>query len=117
MAAHGVTMVLTFFVSTAFLACYLTYHQALMHYTGNGSHGFAGKGAVRPVYFTILISHTVLAALVPILALRMMYLAWRGRWQSHRRLGVITFPIWLYVSATGVIIYWMLYHLPAGLGG
>jgi protein SCO1/2/putative membrane protein len=114
--AHACVMVSTFFVSTAFLACYLVYHQALLHYTGSGSRGFPGTGVLRQAYLTMLISHTVLAAFVPILALRMMYLAWRKRWDSHRKLGKWTFPVWLYVSTTGVIIYWVLYHMAVGQG-
>jgi len=108
--AHATVMISTFFVSVAFLACYLAYHQALLHYTGSGSRGFPGTGVLRQAYLTMLLTHTVLAAFVPVLALRMMYLAWRKRWESHRRLGKWTFPIWLYVSATGVIIYFVLYH-------
>jgi uncharacterized membrane protein YozB (DUF420 family) len=71
---------------------------------------FKGQGAVRIVYFAILISHVILAAAVPVLALRMFFLAWKQRWEAHRRLGRITLPIWLYVSVTGVVIYLMLYH-------
>jgi uncharacterized membrane protein YozB (DUF420 family) len=108
--AHATVMISTFFVSVAFLACYLAYHQALLHYTGSGSRGFPGTGVLRQAYLTMLLTHTVLAAFVPVLALRMMYLAWRKRWDKHRRLGKWTFPIWLYVSATGVIIYFVLYH-------
>lgn len=114
--AHAVIMVSTFFVSTAFLVCYLVYHQALWHYTGSGSRRFPGTGVLRQAYLTMLISHTVLAACVPVLAIRMMYLAWKARWRTHRKLGLITFPIWLYVSSTGVIIYWVLYHAHIGQG-
>ena len=67
------------------------------------------------MYFAILISHILLAVLVPVLALRMFFLAWKGRWDAHRRLGRITLPIWLYVSVTGVVIYAMLYHLFPGV--
>lgn len=114
--AHACVMVSAFVMSSAFLACYLVYHQALLHYTGSGSRGFSGTGLVRRGYLTILLTHTVLAIVVPLLAIRMFYLAWRGRWTSHRRLGQVAFPIWVYVSATGVIIYWMLYHMPVGQG-
>ena len=64
------------------------------------------------MYFSILIPHVILAALVPILALRVFYLAFRERWPEHRRLAKITLPIWLFVSITGVVIYGMLYHWP-----
>ncbi|NCA11569.1 DUF420 domain-containing protein [bacterium] len=106
--AHRAAMIAAFAVSAVFLACYLTYHWLVGHVP------FRGQGAVRTVYFTILISHIVLAVFVPILALRMFFLAWKGRWGAHRRLGRITMPIWLYVSVTGVVIYAMLYHLFPG---
>ena len=108
--AHRAAMVAAFVTSAVFLACYLTYHYLVGHVP------FRGEGAVRPVYFAILISHILLAVAVPVLALRMFFLAWKGRWEAHRRLGRWTMPIWLYVSVTGVVIYAMLYHLPAGAG-
>ncbi len=101
---HRAAMVAAFLVSAVFLVCYLTYHWLVGHVP------FRGQGAVRPVYFAILISHILLAAAVPVLALRMFYLAWRGRFDAHRRLGRVALPIWLYVSVTGVVIYLMLYH-------
>ena len=106
--AHRAAMIAAFAVSAVFLACYLTYHWLVGHVP------FQGQGTARTVYFTILISHIVLAVFVPILALRMFFLAWKGRWDAHRRLGRITMPIWLYVSVTGVVIYAMLYHLFPG---
>lgn len=106
--AHRAAMVAAFTVSAIFLASYLTYHAL------EGSRPFQGVGIVRPVYFTILITHVLLAAAVPVLALRMFYLAWKARWDAHRRLGRITLPVWLYVSVTGVVIYLMLYHLFPG---
>ncbi|MEX0702746.1 MAG: DUF420 domain-containing protein [Planctomycetales bacterium] len=109
-ASHKRTMLSAFGVSVLFLACYLTYHFALRSHTGSGSRPFTGEGLVRPVYFTILISHVVLAAIVPVLASITIYRAFRGDWERHRRIAKVTFPIWLYVSVTGVIIYFMLYH-------
>lgn len=106
--AHRAAMVAAFAVSAVFLVSYLTYHAM------EGSRPFRGEGAVRPVYYTILVTHVVLAAAVPVLALRMFFLAWKGRWEPHRRLGRITMPIWLYVSVTGVVIYLMLYRLFPG---
>lgn len=103
-AAHRATMVAAFVTSAVFLACYLTYHYLVGHVP------FRGQGGIRPVYFAILISHILLAVAVPVLALRMFFLAWKGRFDAHRRLGRITLPIWLYVSVTGVVIYLMLYH-------
>lgn len=107
--AHRAAMIAAFAVSAVFLVCYLTYHYLVGHVP------FKGQGPVRTVYFVILITHIVLAVFVPILALRMFFLAWKGRWQAHRRLGKITMPIWLYVSVTGVVIYAMLYHLFPGV--
>jgi uncharacterized membrane protein YozB (DUF420 family) len=101
--AHRAAMVAAFAVSAVFLVCYLTYHYLVGHVP------FRGQGPVRIVYFTILISHILLAVTVPILAIWMFVLAFRGRWEAHRRLGRITLPIWLYVSVTGVVIYLMLY--------
>lgn len=106
--AHRTAMVAAFAVSAVFLVCYLAYHAMVGHVP------FAGRGGVRTVYFAILISHIVLAAVVPFLAIGMFVLAWRGRWEGHRRLGRITMPIWLYVSVTGVVIYLMLYQLFPG---
>jgi len=106
--AHRAAMIAAFAVSAVFLVCYLTYHYLVGHVP------FRGQGPVRTVYFTILITHIILAVFVPILALRMFFLAWKGRWEAHRRLGKITMPIWLYVSVTGVVIYAMLYHLFPG---
>jgi uncharacterized membrane protein YozB (DUF420 family) len=114
--AHKRAMLSAFAASSVFLACYLIYHFALHYYTGNGSRAFTGTGLIRGAYLTILISHIVLAFFVPGLALRMIYLAAKGRFASHRRWATVTFPVWVYVSATGVIIYAMLYHLPAAWG-
>lgn len=105
--AHRAAMIAAFAVSAIFLACYLTYHYLVGHVP------FRGQGPIRTVYFAILISHILLAVTVPILAIWMFVLAFRGRWDAHRRLGRITLPIWLYVSVTGVVIYLMLYGLNA----
>lgn len=108
--AHKRCMLTAFAVSVVFLACYLTYHFALHHYTGESSRKFAGTGVVRGVYLAILFSHVVLAALVPVLAIVTIRRALKGWWPLHRRIARVTYPIWLYVSVTGVIIYVMLYH-------
>jgi uncharacterized membrane protein YozB (DUF420 family) len=106
--AHRAAMVAAFVVSALFLVSYLTYHAVVGHVP------FTGQGAVRPVYFAILLTHILLAVAVPFLAVAMFILALRGRWEAHRRLGRITMPIWLYVSVTGVVIYLMLYHFYPG---
>jgi|APCry1669189000_1035189.scaffolds.fasta_scaffold98124_2 uncharacterized membrane protein YozB (DUF420 family) len=103
--AHRAAMTAAFVVSAVFLVCYLSYHYLVGHVP------FEGRGPVRTVYFAILISHILLAVLVPILAVAMFLLAFRGRWAAHRRLGRIAMPIWLYVSVTGVVIYLLLYHV------
>jgi putative membrane protein len=91
--------------SAVFLASYLVYHARV------GSVRFAGVGPVRAVYFTILGSHTILAILVLPLVLRTLYLGLKRRDDRHRRIARWTFPIWLYVSLTGVVVYLLLYHL------
>ncbi len=103
--AHRVVMTAAFASSILFLISYLIYHAE------TGSRRFAGTGALRTAYLAILASHTILAALVPILAVMVLVLALRGRFERHRRLARWTLPIWLYVSVTGVVVYWMLYKL------
>jgi putative membrane protein len=92
-------------VSALFLISYLTYHYQV------GSVRFPGSGWLRGLYLTILASHTLLAAFVPPLAIVTLWRAVAQRFDQHRRLARWTLPIWLYVSVTGVIVYWMLYHL------
>ncbi len=104
--AHRRVMLTAFATSCVFLGCYVVYHANVL------SKKFMGEGPVRYVYYAILLSHVVLAAAVPILALRTIFLGWKQRWEQHRKLARITFPIWLYVSITGVVIYAMLYHWP-----
>lgn len=110
--AHRNVMLAAFGTSIVFLGCYLVYHFALHHYTGTHGKAFPGTGAVRVAYLAILISHVILAAIVPVLAIMTILRGLRGDWERHRRLAKITFPIWLYVSITGVVIYLMLYHWP-----
>ncbi|HXG22188.1 MAG TPA: DUF420 domain-containing protein [Methylomirabilota bacterium] len=103
--AHRACMVAAFTVSTLFLISYLTYHSSA------GITRFAGQGALRTVYFGILLSHTVLAAIVPVLAILTLWQATHGQYKKHRRIAQWTLPVWLYVSVTGVVVYVMLYHL------
>lgn len=100
---HRAAMLAAFIVSTLFLISYLVYHANV------GSKPFPGHGAVRPVYFAILISHIVLAATVPPLALITLIRGLRARFERHVAVARWTLPIWLYVSVTGVVIYVMLY--------
>jgi uncharacterized membrane protein YozB (DUF420 family) len=104
-AAHRACMVAALVCSAAFLTSYLYYHFHV------GSVRFQGTGGVRTLYFAILISHTVLAALVPPLALVTLYRALRRRFARHRAIARWTLPVWLYVSVTGVAVYWMLYRM------
>ncbi len=98
-------MGLAFVTSCAFLVSYLIYHAYA------GSKRFPHTGWIRPVYFSILISHTILATAIVPLILRALYLALRQRFSDHARLARWTWPLWMYVSVTGVVIYAMLYHL------
>ncbi|MBM4256966.1 MAG: DUF420 domain-containing protein [Deltaproteobacteria bacterium] len=102
--AHRVCMTLAFVVSIVFLCSYLYYHAHA------GSTRFTGTGWIRPIYFTILLTHTIFAALVPLLAVMTLHRALRQDWTKHQRIARWTLPIWLYVSVTGVVIYWLLYH-------
>lgn len=104
---HRACMVSAFAVSTAFLISYLLYHYH------HGATPFPGTGWARTGYFTILISHVALAFLVVPLALVTLYRAATGQFERHRRIAAVTFPIWMYVSVTGVIVYWILYRLYA----
>jgi putative membrane protein len=106
--AHRNVMLAAFCVSVVFLTCYLVYHIGVMQ---GKSTPFTAAGPVRYLYYTILISHIILAAAVPFLAAANIYLGLADLRYRHRRLARWTFPIWLYVSITGVVIYWMLYHL------
>ena len=112
-AAHKRIMLAAFAVSVAFLVCYLVYHFGLRYHTGSSSKPFPEDHAGRPLYLTILVTHVVLAAAVPILAILTIVRGFRQDWERHRRIARVTFPIWVYVSLTGVIIYWMLYHWAA----
>ena len=91
--------------STLFLISYLTYHYY------HGDTRFLGQGIVRPFYFTILITHVILAMIIVPLVLVTLYRAWQSNFVRHKRIARWTLPIWLYVPVTGVIVYLMLYHL------
>ncbi len=104
-AAHRFCMLAAFTTSTLFLVSYLTYHFKV------GSVPFDGQGWVRPLYFSILISHIILAAAIVPLVLVTLVRAVKGSFERHKRIARWTLPIWLYVSVTGVIVYWMLYWL------
>jgi uncharacterized membrane protein YozB (DUF420 family) len=103
--SHKICMLSAFVASCLFLVSYLT----LRYYAGMTR--FAGQGWIRPVYFTILTTHTALAAGIVPLALITLSRALRGRFDRHARIARWTLPLWLYVSVTGILVYWILYRL------
>jgi len=103
---HRAMMISAFGFSTLFLVSYVILHAVA------GSTAFTGQGWIRPVYFTILISHIILSAIVLPLALTTLYYGWFASFAQHRRIARWTFPIWLYTSLSGVIVYLLLYHWP-----
>jgi uncharacterized membrane protein YozB (DUF420 family) len=104
-AAHRTCQMAAVVVSVIFLASYLTYHYH------HGATRFAGEGLARPIYFTILISHTILAiVIVPLVGIT-LYRALKADFVRHRKIARLTLPLWLYVSITGVIVYLMLYQI------
>jgi uncharacterized membrane protein YozB (DUF420 family) len=110
-AAHRAVMLTAFATSSLFLVSYLYYHAHLYFYTHSGSVHFRGTGWWRPVYFTILTSHTILAVVIVPMVLITLSRALRQRFDGHRAIARWTFPLWLYVSVTGVVVYVMLYRV------
>ena len=107
-AAHRALMLSAFGTSTLFLCCYLWYHAH------HGVTRFPGLGLIRTAYFTLLGSHTVLAAVIVPLILITLSRALKRNFARHRQIARWTLPLWIYVSVTGVLVYWMLYHLARG---
>jgi uncharacterized membrane protein YozB (DUF420 family) len=103
--AHRNCMLLAFGSSTLFLVSYVVYHLHV------GSRAFPGVGPIRLVYLAILISHVILAMVIVPMAIVTLTRGLKGRYREHRRIARKTFPVWMYVSVTGVIVYWMLYQL------
>ena len=102
---HRKCMLATCITSSLFLVCYLTYHFFF------GSTPFKGTGWIRPVYFTILLTHTILAVVIVPMVLLTLFRALRERFDAHRRIARFTLPLWLYVSVTGVVVYLLLYQI------
>lgn len=102
---HRRVMITAFVTSSLFLICYIAYHVQV------GSVRFAKTGPIRTVYFSILVTHTLLAATVPVLAIITLRRGLSARYDKHRKIARWTLPIWLYVSVTGVVVYLMLYHM------
>ena len=107
--AHRNCMLAAFATSVIFLACYLTYHTWLALVLKQGPTRFENPAWFRPIYLAILISHTVLAAVIVPLILMTLNRAWRQRFERHKKIARWTWPLWMYVSVTGVLIYWLLY--------
>ena len=103
--AHTMCMLAACGTSTLFLISYLYYHYH------HGSTPFLGEGVIRVVYFTILISHTILAVVIVPLIFLTLFRAFKGQFHKHMAVARITLPLWLYVSVTGVVVYWMLYRM------
>jgi uncharacterized membrane protein YozB (DUF420 family) len=103
--AHRNAMLGAFGASTLFLISYLTYHA------NAGSRPFTGQGPIRAIYFAILISHVILAVVILPMAISTLSKGLRGRYAEHKRIAKWTFPTWMYVSVTGVIVYLMLYQM------
>ena len=103
--AHRICMSSACVASLLFLSSYLAYHYQ------HGATKFPGTGTLRTVYFCILISHTILAVVILPLIIRLLKHALKGDFEKHKKLARLTFPLWVYVSLTGVVVYWMLYRL------
>lgn len=103
---HRRLMIAAFIVSALFLVSYL------VRFALTGTHRYPGHGVLKAVYLALLFSHMALAAAVPVLAIGSLWLGLKGRFDRHRRWVKWTWPIWMYVSVTGVVVYWMLYHGP-----
>ncbi len=108
---HRACMLTASAVSAIFLASYLAHHALRSYYFGIGPTRFTHTGLIRPVYFTILASHTILAAAVAPFILLTLYRGLKEQFDKHRRIARLVYPIWLYVSITGVVVYLILYQL------
>jgi putative membrane protein len=109
--AHRNCMVTAFTASALFLIGYLSYHTYVAYHLGRGPTIFREPAWFRPVYLGILLTHTVLAAVIVPLVLRSLYLAAKERFEAHKRIARWTWPLWMYVSVTGVLIYLLLYQI------
>ena len=108
---HRLCMLWASIVSALFLVSYIAYHSLRTYYFGLGPTRFTGEGLVRPIYLTILTSHTVLAVVVTPFVLLTLWRGLNGDFDKHKRIARLVFPVWLYVSITGVVVYLMLYHI------
>ena len=109
-ARHRAAMITASSISALFLLSYLSHHALRTYYFGLGPTRFTGEGLIRPIYFTILTSHTILAAIVAPFVVATLWRGLKGNYDKHRRLARLVFPVWLYVSFTGVVVYLLLYQ-------
>ena len=109
-AKHRASMLAAAGISAIFLVSYLSHHAIRTYYFGLGPTKFTGTGLIRPVYFTILTSHTILAALVAPFIVLTLWRGVKGQFEKHKKIARLVYPVWLYVSATGVIVYLILYQ-------
>jgi len=107
--AHRNCMLAAFSVSVIFLVCYLAYHTYMAVVLHQGPTRFVNPAWFRPIYLAILLTHTVLAAVIVPLILITLNRAWRERFDAHKKIARWTWPLWMYVSVTGVVVYWLLY--------
>ena len=107
---HMASMLGASFVSAVFLACYLIHHSIRTYVFGLGPTRFTHEGLIRPIYFTILTSHTILAIVVTPFVLLTLYRGLKGNFDKHKKIARLVFPVWLYVSITGVLVYLILYQ-------
>jgi uncharacterized membrane protein YozB (DUF420 family) len=108
---HRFCMLSASIVSALFLVSYIAHHAVRTYYFGLGPTKFTGEGIIRPIYFTILTSHTILAALVAPFVILTLRQGLKGNFDKHRKIARLTFPVWLYVSVTGVVVYVLLYQI------
>jgi putative membrane protein len=109
--AHRNCMISAFVTSIVFLSCYLTYHGYLWVVLHRGPTRFLNPAWFRPIYLTILITHTILAVIIVPLILRTLWLARKERFEAHKKIARWTWPLWMYVSVTGVVVYLLLYQI------
>lgn len=109
--AHRASMIAAFIASSVFLVSYVSYHSLLAYYLGQGPTKFRGEGFIRPVYFVILITHTILAIVIVPFIIVTLRRGLKRQDARHKRLARWTLPLWLYVSVTGVVVYLLLYQI------
>jgi putative membrane protein len=109
--AHRNCMIAAFVTSTLFLACYLTYHFYIAYALHRGPTRFVDPAWFRPIYLTLLISHTILAVVIVPMIFMSLSRAFKERYELHRKIARWTWPLWMYVSVTGVLIYFLLYQI------